>query len=46
MFGPLGLAGLLGGSSSSEDKENRNAADVRRGIAMTPYGTLYGEQNV
>jgi hypothetical protein len=46
MFGPLGLAGLLGGSSSSEDKENKNAADVRRGIAMTPYGTLYGEQNV
>jgi hypothetical protein len=37
---------LLGGSSGSKDEENKNAADVRRGIAMTPYGTLYGEQNV
>jgi hypothetical protein len=45
-FGILGLAGLLGGSSGSKDEENKNAADVRRGIAMTPYGTLYGEQNV
>lgn len=38
----LGLAGLLGGASSDEEKEQADMADIRRGIAMTPYGMPYG----
>ena len=40
---PRGLVALLGGASSDdEEKEQANMADVRRGIAMTPYGMPYG----
>ena len=40
---PLGLVALLGGvSSDDEEKEQANMADIRRGIAMTPYGMPYG----
>lgn len=41
---PLGLVALLGGVSSDDDeeKEQKNMADIRRGIAMTPYGMPYG----
>lgn len=38
----LGLAGLLGGAPSDEEKEQADMADIRRGIAMTPYGMPYG----
>ena len=40
---PQGLVALLGGASSDdEEKEQANMADIRRGIAMTPYGMPYG----